>query len=126
MPPLGILLRCLLIVAFCLEGSMSLWASSAMAADRAGHVVAAGQALPAPVDQDCEDGATRDQGGSAHQDCDCGAGSACTCACMFTAVAIVHTLPFAARHLLATVPAVPSRTAVVLTAIAPVFRPPIG
>lgn len=125
MPPFGILLRCLLILAFCLEGSMSLWVSSAMAADRAGHVGTA-QDSQAPVEQDCEDDAPRDLGGSAHEDCDCGSGLGCACACMFPVAAMVPVVPFAARHLLATVPPVPSRTAVVPTAIAPVFRPPIG
>lgn len=125
MPTFGILLRCLLIVAFCLEGSMSLWVSSAMAADRAGHVDAAQGSHP-PLEQDCEDDAQRDQGGSAHEDCDCGSGLGCACACMFPVAAMVPVVPFAARHLLATGPAVPSWTAVVPTAIAPVFRPPIG
>ncbi|MHB8911362.1 MAG: CopL family metal-binding regulatory protein [Lysobacter sp.] len=126
MSPLHTLLRFMLVVTFCLEGSMSLWASSAMAVDSAHQVAAAVQAPPAAADQDCEDVASSDEGGSVHRDCDCGAGSGCACACVFPVVAIAPTLPFAAQHLLATQPVVPSRAPVALAAITPVFRPPIG
>lgn len=125
MSPLRMLLRCLLIVTFCLEGSLSLWASSAMAVDNALHVASAEQARPVAIGQDCEKSADG-RGGSAHHDCDCGQGLGCTCAFVFPVGVIAHTLPFAAQHLLATVPAVPPRLPVVVTATTRVFRPPIG
>lgn len=124
MSMLGTLLRCLLIVTLCLEGSMSLWASSAMAVDNAREVGAASQTTSAVSDQDCEDQASQGGGDATHHECDC-TSAGCTCACVFPVVAIVH-VPFAARHLLASVPAVPSRAPVVLTATTRVFRPPIG
>lgn len=126
MSPLHLLLRCLLIVTFCLEGSLSLWASSAMAVDGAHQAVAADQASPAAIDRECADEASPERGGSVHNDCDCAQGPGCACACVFPVVAIAHAIPFAAQPLLATVPAVPSRLPVVVKAITPVFRPPIG
>ena len=77
------------------------------------------------IGQDCEKSADG-RGGSAHHDCDCGQGLGCTCAFVFPVGVIAHTLPFAAQHLLATVPAVPPRLPVVVTATTRVFRPPIG
>jgi hypothetical protein len=126
MPLLHTLLRCLLIVTFCLEGSLSLWTSSAMAVDSAHQVAAAVQAQPVAVDQVCAEEAASEQGGTGHADCDCAQGIGCACACVFPAVAITHAIPFAAQHLLATVPVVPSRQPVVAAVTSPVFRPPIG
>ena len=126
MPSFHLLLRCLLLVTFCLEGSLSLWASSAMAVDNAHQVAAMDQDRPVAIDEDCADEASNDEGGSPHHDCDCAQGPGCGCACVFPVVAITHAIPFAAQHLLATVPAVPSRLPVVVTASTPVFRPPIG
>lgn len=124
MSMLGTLLRCLLIVTLCLEGSMSLWASSAMAGDITRDVGEASQATSAIGGQDCEDQAAQGESGAAHHECDC-TSTGCTCACMFPVVAIFH-VPFAAQHLLATVPAVPSRAPMMVTATTRVFRPPIG
>lgn len=121
---LGILLRCLLIVTLCLEGSMSLWASSAMAVDNAREVGVASQATSAVSDRDCEDQASQGESDAAHHECDC-TSTGCTCACVFPVVAILH-VPFAAQHLLASVLVVPSRAPVVVTATTRVFRPPIG
>lgn len=125
MPPLRVLLRFLLIVTFCLEGSLSVWTSSAMAMDSAHQAAATGQAGPVAIDRDCAD-ETSPQAGAVHKDCDCGQGLGYACACVFPVGAITPTIPFAAHHLLATVPAVPSRLPVVVTATTPVFRPPIG
>lgn len=131
MSPLRILLRCLLIVMFCLEGSLSLWASSAMAVDSAALDVAAKQSPATATGKACEEDGSRGdetaqgEGGSSHHDCDCGTGAGC-CACVFPVLAITHALPFAAQHRLATQLAVPSRSPVVLTATTAVFRPPIG
>lgn len=125
MSPLRVLLRFLLVVTFCLEGSLSVWASSAMAMDSAHQLAAADQASPVAIDRDCADEASL-EGAAVHKDCDCGEGLVCACACVFPVGVITHTVPFAAQHSLATVPAVPSRLPVVVTATTPVFRPPIG
>lgn len=126
---LGTLLRCLLIVAFCLEGTLSLWASSAMAAE--GAVAAAsrvetaaesGDALAA--DLSCADDVTHREGGSPHGDCDCGTGSGC-CACAFPVLAVVHSVPFAAQHRLADQPPILAPASLVPAAATGVFRPPI-
>lgn len=103
---------------------MSLWASSAMAADSTREVGAASGTTSVASDQDCADQASQGGGDAAHHECDC-TSAGCSCACVFPVVAIVH-VPFAARHVLASVPAVPSRAPVVLTATTRVFRPPIG
>ena len=126
MPRLRILLRFLLIVTFCLEGSVSVWAASAMAVDNAHEVSATEKARPASIDEDCGDEASAEQGGAVHEECDCAQGLGCACACVFPVIAFVHAVPFAAQHSLASVTAVPARLPVVLVAITPVFRPPIG
>ena len=126
MPSLTLLLRCLLIVTFCLEGSLSLWASSAMAVDKAHHANTAEQTRPVAIGQDCEDTSAENRGGSAHHDCDCGQGMGCDCLLVFPVMAFNYVLPFAAHHLLATVPAMSPRPPVIVTAVTRVFRPPIG
>lgn len=126
MPRLRILLRFLLIVTFCLEGSLSVWAASAMAVDTAPLFAAAEQPSPVAIDRDCADEASAEQAGAVHEDCDCEKGLGCACACVFPAIAFTPAIVFAAQHLLANVPAVPSRLPVVVAATTPVFRPPIG
>lgn len=130
MPALRVLLRFLLIVTFCLEGSLSVWAASSMAVDSAHQVTTAGvagqQDAKAAIDKECEDEASTRGEGTAHEECDCAQGLGCACACVFPVVAITPAIPFAAQHQLVTVPAVPSRLPVVATATTPVFRPPIG
>lgn len=126
MPRLRVLLRFLLIVTFCLEGSLSVWAASAMAVDSAHQVAATEQARPASTDEDCADEASPERGGAVHEDCDCAQGLGCACACVFPVIAFVPAIPFAAQHSLANVPAVPARLPVVFAATTPVFRPPIG
>lgn len=126
MPSLALLLRCLLIVTFCLDGSLSLWTSSAMAANEVRHAAANGMQQVAAAADDCEDRVTQGERGSSHEDCDCGSGMACGCACVFPVAAITRPLPFAAQHALASRPAMFSLAAVPLSATTPVFRPPIG
>lgn len=126
MPRLRILLRFLLIVTLCLEGSVSVWAASAMAVDNAHEVADTEKAGPAVIDEDCGDEAATEQGDAVHEECDCAQGLGCACACVFPVIAFVHAVPFAAQHSLASVPAVPARFPVVIAAITPVFRPPIG
>ena len=125
---LGTLLRCLLIVAFCLEGTLSLWTSSAMAAEGAVAAAASGAAESRDglaADPDCEDDASHEQGRTPHRDCDCGSGSGC-CACAFPVLAVVHSVPFAAQHRLADQPPTPAPASVVPAAATGVFRPPIA
>ena len=126
MPRLRILLRVLLILTFSLEGSLSVWATSDMAVDSALQVAVAEQPSPVAIDQDCADEASAEQAGAVHEDCDCEKGLGCACACVFPAVAFTPVIAFAAQHLLANVPEVPSRLLVVVAATTPVFRPPIG
>lgn len=126
MSPFGTLLRCLLIVTLCLEGSLSLWSSSAMAVERIEHLATASPAPAVEADEDCDDGTSREGSGASHDDCDCGSGSGCLCACAFPLLAVTHTVPFAAQHLLASQPAVLEQTSVALATTARVFRPPIG
>jgi hypothetical protein len=123
MSPSGILLRCLLIVTLCLESSLSLWASGAMAVERAAHAATADRP---DASGDCEDDASPEQKGAPHEDCDCGAGSGCACACMLPVFASASTVPFSAQHLLADRPAVLRQTTAAPAVAARVFRPPIS
>ena len=125
MSPLALLLRCLLIVTLCLDGSLSLWSSSAMALHEVQQAVDSGTQTALAADEDCEEGAAAAERGS-HEDCDCGSGSACGCACVFPVAAITHPLPFMAQHALTSQPAPLSLAAEPSSTITPVFRPPIG
>jgi hypothetical protein len=128
MSPPAFLLRCLLIVAFCLDGSLSLWMSSAMAAERVEHLADSDLHPPTAVDDDCGDVAGNGGGGddSSHEACDCSTGAACGCACVFPVAAMTHAVPFLARHVLAVRPPTTEFTAVPRSTATPVFRPPIG
>jgi hypothetical protein len=127
MPSPALLLRCLLIVTLCLDGSLSLWSSSVMAVAEVRHAAAdATAAVAAETDDvDCADAGTSDQSGAAHEDCDCGVG-ACGCFCLLSFAAITHAVPFTAQHTLAIQPVLPSPPHVPLSARTAVFRPPIG
>ena len=127
MSPLAFALRCLLIVAFCLDGSLSLWMSSAMAAEQVHHVADADAHASTVVDDDCGDvaGNARD-GSSSHEECDCNPGTACGCACVFPVAAMTHAVPFLAQHVLTVRPPSASFIAVRPSTVTPVFRPPIG
>lgn len=122
MTPLGVLLRCLLILTFCLEGSLSLRGSSAMALEASTRL--AEPARAAAVDQDCEDDAWPVDTDGNRRHCECVAD--CSCVCVFPVVAIAHVTPFAAAQMLASQPIVFSRDSVALAATARIFRPPIG
>jgi hypothetical protein len=133
MPSFALLLRCLLIVTLCLDGSLSLWSSSAMAANQARHAAASvtAPALAEADDAECADtsegaGSQPGRPGAAHEDCDCGVGT-CGCPCLFSVAAtITHAVPFMALHTLATQPVMPSPSHVPLNTRTAVFRPPIG
>ena len=127
MSPLAFALRCLLIEAFCLDGSLSLWMSSAMAAEQVGHVADSGMHASTAVDDDCGDvPGNAGEGSSSHEECDCDSGTACGCACVFPVAAMTHAVPFLAQHVLTTRPPVAAYAAVRPSTVTPVFRPPIG
>jgi hypothetical protein len=133
---LTLLLRCLLIVALCLDGSVGVWRATAMAAEGAGHAVTTAPrtdsqsvqlASDSVADQDCEDpGASpRSAQSSEHGDCDC-TKSDCSCACAFTGIAFTHVVPFAAQHIPSAEPGVILRPETAREVTSTVFRPPIG
>jgi len=132
MSPPALLLRLLLAVTLCLDGSLSLWMSSAMAAERAGMASDAAGQRGTPLGEDCERApATDDDAGSVpHEDCDCragfGTGSGCGCVCVFPLAAIQHPLLFAARQRVSSPPPGFVPVGVPRSAVSPVFRPPIG
>lgn len=128
------LLRCLLIVALCLDGSVGVWRFTAMAADMTGHAATALHAASrsdhlvaaSATDQDCEETpAARSEQSGAHDDCDC-TKNGCICARAFIETAFTHAVPFAVQHVLAAKPAVTLRPQVVREFSSAVFRPPIG
>lgn len=123
----ALLLRCLLIVTLCLDGSLSLWTASVTAVTQIQHAVAAGErTTQAALDEaaDCEDEG-RGQGAQSHEDCDCSSGG-CECLCIFSIAAITHSVPFLAQHALTTKPTAWPPSHVPLSTRTPVFRPPIG
>lgn len=134
----SILLRCFLIVAFCLDGSASLWSASSMAVSMAGHD--GGGAVhgqrehdeprsAASQDADCPEGELAgqvDTGHEAeHESCDCSS-AACQCPVGFTTVVVAHTVPFAAQHRVSTELTVSIPASIARGSLSPVFRPPIG
>lgn len=121
----GTLLRCLLIVAFCLEGTLSLWSSSAMATEGVVAAASTDAAAALLADEDCEEQTPHREDGSPHRDCDCGTGSGC-CACAFPVLAVIHSVPFAAQHRLADQPAALAPVSAAPAAATGVFRPPIA
>ena len=131
------LIRCFLIVAFCLDGSASLWSASSMAVSMAGHGAGIGhgermhdeRAPAAAMDVDCPDGelAGRVDTGHEidHESCDCSS-AACQCPIGFTNVVVAHGVPFAAQHRVSTALTVPEPASIARGSLSPVFRPPIG
>jgi len=137
MPWSATLLRCLLIVAFCLDGSASLWSASSMAVSMAAHGADIGpdkrmldeRGSTAPADADCPEGDFVGQVDTGqeidHESCDC-SGAACQCPVGFTSVVFAHTVPFAAPHRVSTALTVSEPASIARRSLSPVFRPPIG
>jgi hypothetical protein len=128
MPRPSRLLRFLLIAALCLNGAMSLWVSTAMAAGLVQQI--AGSQGPASTADTgaCDDEATSlpaPAGQDGHDDCDCSQ-SGCNCQCLSPAAAIAYGVPFLGGHVPAGEPLTSPPTFVPLSALTPVFRPPIG
>lgn len=131
------LLRCFLIVAFCLDGSASLWSASSMAVSMAGHGAGAGhgqhmngeRSAAAAMDVDCPDAGFAAQVDTGHEidheSCDCSS-AACQCPAGFTNVVVAHGVPFAAQHRVSAALTVPEPASIVRRSLSPVFRPPIG
>jgi len=131
------LLRCLLILAFCLDGSASLWSASSMAVSMAGHGGGSAhgqrvhdQAAPeAPMDAACPEGDSAGQVDPGHEidheSCDCSS-AACQCPIGFTNVAVAHGVPFAAQHRVSAALTVLEPASIARRSLSPVFRPPIG
>lgn len=134
-------LRCLLVLAFCLDGGVSLWKASAMAATMAGQAVAATTpSTPAvaadprhhvpfaarAASLDCETRGTFLPGSTDHQDCNCDADGGCACPCTFAVKLLAHEVPFAAQHRLPMQPAEPEQEAPAQMQTATLFRPPIA
>ena len=127
MSRLSLILRCLMILAFCLDGSATAWRgqpdgvrATKAAVEHGDH----GRAAEADV-EDCPDAGADGQSREAHRGCDCST-TGCPCPCGFTSVAVAHTVPFAAQHGLTSVPTMRELMPVTLRTISPVFRPPIG
>jgi hypothetical protein len=128
------MLRGLLILAFCLDGSAGLWKASAMAASTVQQLQANddgvsephhGASAMAESTQDCPDAEVPGQGSGEHEDCDC-AGAGCDCACDFLKVAVAHKVPSAGPVWLAFVNVLPRPETVGKSSLSSVFRPPIG
>lgn len=131
------LLRYLLVLAFCLDGSATLWKASAMATsavqhgqtsdrDAGGlHHGASTTTTTASASIDCPDAGVPGQDGDEHGGCDC-ADAACGCACDFLKVAVAHKVPPAGSGWLAYVPVLPDPATVGKSSLSSLFRPPIG
>lgn len=126
------MLRLLLIVAFCLDGSATVWQASAMAESMARHGSSSGHGghveqgqVASAEDCEDEDGKATGQGTSSQEACDCDS-TGCECPFGFTTFAVACGVPFAAQHRLVALPTMPDPTAVVRSSLASVFRPPIG
>ena len=134
---LSTLLRCFLIVAFCLDGSASLWSASSMAVSMAGHGdgIAHGERMhdesraAASTDADCPEGQFTGQAETGqevgHESCDCSS-AACQCPVGFTNVVVLRTVPFFAQQRVSTELAVSEPASIARGSLSPVFRPPIG
>ena len=137
MPLPATLLRCLLILAFCLDGSASLWSASSMAVSMASHGVGIGhgqrmhdEGEPEVVMHvDCPEDAYAARGDTGHEidheDCDCSS-AVCQCPVGFTNVVVAHGVPFAAQHRVSTELTVSAPSSIARGSLSPVFRPPIG
>lgn len=123
MPFCRTFLQCLLLVAFCLNGSLSLLRGANMAHGDAHTVPASGETTTL-AEEACDEVATEGQALSGHKDCDCGFGTCCSC--VFSFYAIAHVAPLPAQRLLPRNEAVPPLNQVVPIGPSRLFRPPIG
>lgn len=122
MPPCVLLLRCLLVAAFCLNASAVQWRSTAMAGVQVQHAQSGDRSMV--HDSGCDNSTDSGRERKAGADCDCTQG--CTCMCVSPVASVDHAVVFAAQHALDVHPFAPAVTSTVRTAISSVFRPPIG
>ncbi|MGY0799456.1 CopL family metal-binding regulatory protein [Lysobacter sp. A286] len=133
---LPLLLRCLIVLAFCLDGSAMAWQKTAMAVGAVHHVHAdahvandghgsADHGPDAVAASDCEDTTTTTPSEAAHEDCDCSDGG-CACACGFVTLALARRIPLADTLWIGFVPISGDLTTVGKGTSSSLFRPPIG
>lgn len=133
---LPLLLRCLIVLAFCLDGTAMAWQKSAMAVGAVHHVHAdahvtndghgsADHEPDAVATSDCEDTITTTPSEAAHDDCGC-SDTGCECACGFVTLALARGIPLADTLWIGFVPVSGDLTTVGQDASTSLFRPPIG
>lgn len=126
-------LRSLLILAFCLNGSATLWQATAVAAGTVGKVQAGGQGTHesgrdasemAGSAHHCPDETTLERGSGDLDGCACA--DACDCASNLFKIAIVHEVPPVGPAWQAHMPVLSVSRTVDNRFLSSVFRPPIG
>jgi len=122
MPTYALLLRCLLVAAFCLNASATQWRSTAMAGVQVQHAQSSDRSIV--HDSGCDSSAGSGHERKAATDCDCTQG--CTCMCVSPVASVDQAVVFSAQHALDAHPSAMAVTHTVRTAISSVFRPPIG
>lgn len=133
----ALVLRCLLVLAFCLDGGVSLWKASTMASRMAGEALAGTTVAEAGARHhdlapsqasggNCETKGTFLPDNVGHDDCNCDTDGSCNCPCAFAVKLLAHEVPFAAQHRVPAQPAEPLQEAVAQAQTTSVFRPPIA
>jgi len=126
MPVFALLVRCLLIVALCLDSGAVRWHAATVAAATATPAKNTAQKAVRHdvVRAGCEDKDLHKKDGAEHEDCDCTMG--CTCACVFPTASNASTFEFLARHFLSLRPTIAVTPPSLRSTPSPVFRPPIS
>ncbi|QOD89996.1 CopL family metal-binding regulatory protein [Lysobacter sp. CW239] len=133
---LPLLLRCLIVLAFCLDGTAMAWQKSAMAAGAVhhGHAATGGHEAAghgpdmdtvAVLDQDHADTTAPVPTDAMHEDCDCSE-TGCDCACGFGTFALARGIPHVDTLWIGFVPVSGDLTAARKGVASSLFRPPIG
>lgn len=131
------MLRYLLILAFCLDGSATLWKASVMATSAVQNMHVGDHGAGGPhhgatdtiatvaLTPDCPDVETLGQGDDGHEGCDC-TDAGCGCACDLLKVVVAHKVPPVGTAWLAYITVLPDSTTVGKSSTSSLFRPPIG
>ncbi|MEO6171294.1 MAG: CopL family metal-binding regulatory protein [Lysobacter sp.] len=132
MPNVSLLLRCLIVLAFCLDGSAMAWQKSAMAVSAVQHVHAASDMREGAVHgsddvaaMDCDNSSMASGSDATHEGCDC-SDAGCKCACGFLTLALARGVSIAEKDWIGFVPTSGHLTNVEQGTSSSVFRPPIG
>ncbi|MGY0558538.1 CopL family metal-binding regulatory protein [Lysobacter sp. A421] len=129
----SLLLRCMVVLAFCLDGSAMAWQKSTMAVAAVHHadtyVPSAGHegadhAPDAVAVSDCEDSTSTTPSDASHEDCGC-SDNGCECACGFVTLALARGISTDAFWI-GFVQVSGNLTTVAQGASSSLFRPPIG